>query len=40
MEWLEGETLGQRIVRAEAAGRHSPALMRPQCGESWGAFTA
>jgi thiamine kinase-like enzyme len=32
MEWLEGETLGQRIVRSEALAEVRPRLAR-QCGE-------
>lgn len=33
MEWLEGETLGQRIVRSESLAQVRPQLAR-QCGES------
>ncbi|QFU75272.1 phosphotransferase family protein [Halioglobus maricola] len=33
MEWLEGETLGQRIVRSEAYAAVRPRLAR-QCGEA------
>ncbi|RLQ22988.1 phosphotransferase family protein [Seongchinamella sediminis] len=33
MEWLEGETLGQRIVNAEALAQVRPRLAR-QCGEA------
>ena len=33
MEWLEGETLGQRIVRSEALAEIRPLLAR-QCGEA------
>ena len=39
MEWLEGETLGQRIVRAEALATVRPRLAR-ECGEILGRIHA
>ena len=35
MQWLEGETLGQRIVRSDELADIRPALAR-QCGEALG----
>ena len=39
MEWLEGETLGQRIVRAESLAAIRPTLAR-QCGQILGRIHA
>ncbi len=39
MEWLEGETLGQRIVRSESLAAIRPALAR-QCGQILGRIHA